>query len=53
VEPEYRGTGGKMDNRQEGVFVGYASRHSYVLLDKKLYVPEKCFAPITRKKGRR
>jgi SRSO17 transposase len=31
---------GKVDNCQEGVFMGYVSRHSYALLDFRLSLPE-------------
>jgi SRSO17 transposase len=34
------GTLGKVDNGQVGVFAGYASRHGYALVDKRLFLPE-------------
>lgn len=43
VERQYCGTIGKVDNCQVGVFEGYASRHGYALIDKRLFVPEAWF----------
>jgi SRSO17 transposase len=43
VSRQYCGTLGKVDNCQVGVFTAYASRHGYVLLDKRLFVPKKWF----------
>jgi len=31
---------GKVENCQVGVFAGYASRHGYALVDKRLFLPE-------------
>jgi len=40
VARQYCGTLGKVENCQVGVFAGYASRHGYALVDKRLFVPE-------------
>jgi SRSO17 transposase len=34
------GTLGKGENCQVRVFAGYASRHGYALVDKRLFLPE-------------
>jgi SRSO17 transposase len=43
VSRQYCGTVGKVENSQVGVFEAYASRCGYVLLDKRLFFPEKWF----------
>lgn len=43
VARQYCGTLGKVDNGQVGVFVGYASRQGYALVDKRLFLPEVWF----------
>jgi SRSO17 transposase len=40
VARQYCGTLGKVENGQVGVFAGYASRHGYALVDKRLFLPE-------------
>lgn len=40
VQRQYCGELGKRANCQAGVFLGYASRKGYTLLDRRLYVPE-------------
>ncbi len=40
VKRQYCGELGKRANCQAGVFLGYASRHGYTLLDRRLYLPE-------------
>ena len=40
VQRQYSGTAGRIENCQVGVFLGYASRHGRVLLDRALYLPE-------------
>src|SRR4029450_1919855 len=40
VARQYCGSLGKVDNCQVGVFVGYASRQGYALVDKRLFLPE-------------
>lgn len=40
VARQYRGTAGKVENCQMGVFVAYASRLGQALLDRELYLPE-------------
>jgi SRSO17 transposase len=44
VAPQYCGALGKVANCQVGVYLGYASRHGYTLLDGQLFVPESWFA---------
>lgn len=44
VAPQYCGALGKLANCQVGVFLGYASRTGYTLLDGQLFVPEGWFA---------
>src|SRR6266700_1724370 len=43
VARQYCGTLGKVENSQVGVFAGYASRHGYALVDKRLFLPEAWF----------
>ena len=43
VARQYCGTLGKVDNSQVGVFVAYASRQGYALVDKRLFMPEQWF----------
>ncbi len=40
VARQYCGQLGKVANCQAGVFLGYASRKGYTLLDRRLYMPE-------------
>ena len=40
VQRQYSGTAGRIENCQVGVFLGYASRHGRVLIDRALYLPE-------------
>ena len=40
VARQYCGTLDKVENCQVGVFAGYASRHGYALVDKRLFLPE-------------
>ncbi len=44
VTPRYCGAVGKVANSQIGVFLGYASRKGYTLLDGQLFVPTAWFA---------
>ena len=44
VARQWCGASGKKDNCQAGVFVGYASRRGYTLLDRRLYLPEGWFS---------
>ena len=44
VAAQWCGATGKTDNCQAGVFLGYASRQGYTLLDRRLFVPEAWFA---------
>jgi SRSO17 transposase len=43
VAPQYCGALGKVANCQVGVYLGYASRKGYTLLDGQLFVPEGWF----------
>jgi SRSO17 transposase len=43
VARQYYGTLGKVENCQVGAFAGYASRHGYALVDKRLFLPEVWF----------
>jgi SRSO17 transposase len=43
VARQWCGALGKKANCQAGVFVGYASRHGYTLLDRRLYLPAQWF----------
>jgi SRSO17 transposase len=40
VKRQYCGEVGKRANSQAGVYVGYASRQGYTLLDRRLYLPQ-------------
>lgn len=50
VSRQYCGSLGKVENCQVGVFGAYVSRHGYCFLDKRLFVPEKCFEDDQKKK---
>jgi SRSO17 transposase len=41
--PQYCGSVGKVANSQNGVYLGYASRKGYSLLDGRLYLPQEWF----------
>jgi SRSO17 transposase len=43
VARQYCGEIGKVENCQNGVFMGYASPKGYTLLDKRLFIPKKWF----------
>jgi SRSO17 transposase len=43
VARQYCGTIGKVENCQVGVFMGYASRQGYALVDSRLFFPEQWF----------
>jgi len=43
VGRQYCGSIGKVENSQVGVFSGYASEKGYVLLDKRLFLPQQWF----------
>jgi SRSO17 transposase len=55
VAAQWCGATGKTDNCQAGVFLGYASRGGYTLLDRRFYLPEPWFddehAPLWRACG--
>jgi SRSO17 transposase len=39
VQRQYRGTAGKVENCQVGVFLAYVTRQGHLLLDRRLYLP--------------
>ncbi len=43
VARQYCGSVGKVDNSQNGVYLGYASRKGYALVDGRMYMPEEWF----------
>jgi len=45
VARQYCGATGKVDNCQAAVFLAYACRRGYSLLDRRLYVPQEWFEP--------
>ncbi len=45
VARQWCGATGKRDNCQAGVYLGYASRRGYALLDRRLYLPPAWFTP--------
>lgn len=48
VARQWCGATGKKDTCQAGVFLGYASRHGYTLLDRHLYLPAAWYAETAR-----
>jgi SRSO17 transposase len=40
VQRQYSGTAGRIENCQIGVFLGYAGRRGYALIDRALYLPQ-------------
>jgi SRSO17 transposase len=39
VQRQYTGTAGRIENAQVGVFLGYAARGGYTLIDREIYLP--------------
>jgi SRSO17 transposase len=39
VQRQYTGTAGRIENSQVAVFLAYASRHGYTLIDREVYLP--------------
>jgi SRSO17 transposase len=39
VQRQYTGTAGRIENAQVSVFLAYASRHGYTLIDRVVYLP--------------
>jgi SRSO17 transposase len=39
VQRQYTGTAGRIENAQVGVFLGYAGRGGYTLIDREVYLP--------------
>lgn len=52
VDRQYCGSVGKVANAQVGVYLGYASRKGYTLLDGQLFVPEVWFSQAYADKRR-
>ena len=52
VARQWCGHTGKKDNCQAGVYLGYASRRGYTLLDRRLYLPESWFSEEYRDRWR-
>ncbi len=52
VARQWCGSTGKKDNCQAGVYLGYASRTGYTLLDRRLYLPEAWFGDDHRERWR-
>ncbi len=52
VARQWCGATGKKDNCQAGVFLGYASRRGYTLLDRHLYLPASWFEAAARDRWR-
>ena len=50
VARQWCGASGKTDNCQAGVYLGYASRRGYTLLDRRLYLPACWFTPAYRER---
>ena len=50
VDRQYNGEIGKVDNCQNGVFMGYASPEGYTLLDRRLYPTKKWFGDDYKEK---
>ncbi len=48
VARQWCGATGKRDNCQAGVYLGYASRQGYALLDRRLYLPPAWFTDASR-----
>ena len=39
VQRQYTGTAGRIENAQVAVYLAYASRHGYTLIDRDVYLP--------------
>jgi len=52
VARQWCGHTGKKDNCQAGVYLGYASRQGYTLLDRRLYLPAQWFTDEYRERWR-
>jgi SRSO17 transposase len=50
VARQYRGTAGRIENCQIGVFLGYASQFGHTRLDRELYVPQEWTADRRRRR---
>ena len=52
VPRQYSGTAGRIENRQIGVFLGYAGRHGHALIDRALYLPQSWAGDEERRRQR-
>ena len=43
VKRQYSGTAGKVENCQIGTFLSYVTSKGYVMLDRRLHLPEEWF----------
>lgn len=50
VQRQYSGTAGRIENSQVGVFLCYAGRRGYVLLDRELYLPRQWVEDAPRRR---
>lgn len=53
VARQYCGRLGKLENCQSGVFIGYASRKGYCLLDRRIFLPETWFSEEYKERRRK
>jgi SRSO17 transposase len=53
VARQYCGAQGKVANCQAGVFLAYASRKGYTLLDRRLYLPKEWFTSVAHARRQR
>jgi len=53
VARQYCGAQGKVANCQAGVFLAYASRKGYTLLDRRLYLPQEWFTTAAQARRQR
>jgi len=48
VQRHYTGTAGRIENAQIAVFLAYASRHGYTLIDREVYLPRSWTDDVAR-----
>jgi SRSO17 transposase len=51
VARQYSGTAGRVENSQVGVFLAYASRRGYALIDRRLYLPQTWAEDLERRRA--
>jgi SRSO17 transposase len=49
VQRQYSGTAGRIENCQVGVFLAYASRRGWALVDRELYLPKEWASDVARR----